>query len=94
MSKLPPSSLLSTIVDTNERVTYTDVMFKSGSPAGTRKVLYDVQEEEEDDDSDWSQQSSFEDEEEEKEAEGDTSRVVVSLAACSVANYVASYSSY
>lgn len=76
MSKSPPSSLLSTIVDADERVTYTDITFKSGSPVGTRKILYDIQEEKGDNDSDWSQQSSFEDDEEEKEAEGETSKVV------------------
>ena len=75
LSKGPPSSLLSTIVDTDARVTYTDITFKSGTPVGTRKFLYDVQEEEGDDDGNWSQQSSFEDDEEEKEAEGETSKV-------------------
>jgi hypothetical protein len=74
LSKSPPSSLISTILDdTAEGVMYTDVTFKSGTPLGTRMVLYDVQEE----DSDWSQQSSFEDDEDEKpEAKGKTSSKV------------------
>ena len=74
LSKSPPSgSLLSTIVDAQDvGVMYTDVTFKSGTPVGTRKVLYDVEEEESDDGSDWSQQSSFEDDEDEKpEAKGE-----------------------
>ena len=72
----PPNSLPSTIViNNNERVTYTDITFKSGSPVDTKKPLYDVQEEERDYDSEWSQQSSFESEEEDKEAEGESSKV-------------------
>lgn len=80
MSKSPPSSIISTILGDaqDEKVTYTDVAFKSGTPLGTRMVLYDVQEE----DSDWSQQSSFEDDDEDEkkpEAKGETSKVAILL---------------
>lgn len=80
MSKSPPSSsLLSTIVSDadDKKVMYTDVTFKSGTPVGNRKVLYDVQEEESNIDSDWSQQSSFEDDEEKEDDKGETSKVCI-----------------
>ena len=65
---------------------YTDVTFKSGTPLGTRMVLYDVQEE----DSDWSQQSSFEDDDEDEkkpEAKGETSKV----ATCTLLQHAMQY---
>lgn len=75
MSKSPPNSLISTILGDapDEKVMYTDVTFKSGTPLGTRMVLYDVKEE----DSDWFQQSSFDDDDEDEkpEAKGETSKV-------------------